>query len=93
MVAAEIWDGMRDDGHLAVDHTALKVGVFANESGFVVIALKDGNYECFTAVEPDAIDAIVEALQHAKRTAVPIVRRRDAEYDAYVAIEIARGKN
>lgn len=88
----EFWEDMREERFMLVDAPARKVAIYPNDSGMVIVAIKEGRTTCVTTLQVSEIDATVSALIKAKQVAQPMDELIDAQYGAHCAIEKAKGK-
>lgn len=88
----EFWEDMREERFMLVDAPERKVAIYPNDSGMVIVAIKEGRTTCVTTLQVSEIDATASALIKAKQVAQPMDELIDAQYGAHCAIEKAKGK-
>ena len=79
------WNGMQEEGFMLVNAPSRKLAVFPSTGGQICISSSDFG-SCGFSLEIEEVDALIQALQSAKSSAIPI----SAEIQTMYAIHCAK---
>jgi len=84
-----LFDELRADDLLVVDHPARKLGVFAGRFGQIVVATRDCGGDAVFTLEPEEVTAVCAALLREAHEATATARQINIEYAVHEAIQRA----
>lgn len=83
----QFWQNMRREGFMVADCPARKIAVFPNQSGQVVVAVRQDGLDCIATLDAEELDAFMAKFKDASEIAVEL----DAVITASYAISVAKG--
>lgn len=91
-MSAPAWNELKAHGAVVADLPARKLAIYANPFGQVVmLSVEDGRGH-YIEVDSAELAHFAEVFAKAAQEALGISHKRDADYEAFLAIENAKGR-